>query len=196
MEYIILGLGNTGEEYEETRHNAGRRAVEHFRETCEFPEWKEGPRGGYLFSKGAIGKHPVTLVLPELFMNKSGAVIKTLMSGKKKADRLIVAHDDIDLGFGDFKISFGRSSGGHKGVESIVRALKTKDFARVRIGIAPVTPGGKVRKPHGERKVLSFLLGTFEKKEKRVLTRVMNTTDKIFKTIVEHGRAAAMNAFN
>lgn len=196
MEYVIAGLGNTGEKYEGTRHNIGRAAVERFRVAHDFPEWEKGMQGELFFSKGTIGKHSVTLVLPELFMNKSGTALKRIISSVKKAERLIVVHDDIDLGLGDCKISFGRSSGGHRGVESVIKALKTKDFTRVRIGIAPVTPGRKVKKPRGEKKVLSFLLGVFQKKEKLALTRIMKTTDEIFKTIVERGRAAAMNAFN
>ncbi|MBI2617947.1 aminoacyl-tRNA hydrolase [Candidatus Kaiserbacteria bacterium] len=196
MRYIIAGLGNKGEKYEGTRHNAGRVAVEHFRKTQDFPGWKEDAKRGYLISKGVIGKHPVLLVLPERFMNTSGTVLKPLVSEREGAEKLVVVHDDIDLGLGDYKISFGRSSGGHRGVESIIKALKTKNFTRVRIGISPVTTGGKVKKPRGEEKVLEFLLGVFQKKEELARSRSAKKIDEMLRAIVTKGRSAAMNAFN
>ncbi|MFC1733967.1 aminoacyl-tRNA hydrolase, partial [candidate division KSB1 bacterium] len=153
MSYTIVGLGNPGEEYKTTRHNAGRILLERFRKKNDFPEWTEEKKHGkkveFLISKGKVGKHAVTLILPELFMNKSGASIKSLVASsagggtsKKKAEQLVVVYDDVDLGFSDHKISFGRGSGGHNGIESIIKSIKTKDFVRVRVGISPTTPGG------------------------------------------------------
>ncbi len=200
MSYVIVGLGNPGEEYEMSRHNTGRILVEKFAKKYDFSDWEpqssNTKKNTHLVSKGKVGKHAVELVLPELFMNKSGAVIKSIITSKKKAEKLVVIYDDIDLGFGDYKISFGRGSGGHNGVESIIKNIKTKDFIRIRVGIAPSTPSGKVRKPKGEKKVVDFLMGDFGKKEKEVIPKLARTINKILETIVEEGRERAMNTHN
>ena len=200
MQYTIVGLGNPGEEYKTTRHNVGRIMVEKFRKKYDFPEWveekKQGKKVEFLISKGKIGKHSVTLILPELFMNKSGASVKSLITSKKKAEQLIVVYDDVDLGFSDYKISFGRGSGGHRGIESIIKSVKTKDFVRVRVGIAPTTPSGKIRKPKGEKKVLDFLMGDFGKKETQTIPKIARTVNEILETIIEKGRDSAMNVYN
>src|SRR3989344_3878760 len=145
--FIIVGLGNPGEEYENTRHNTGRMFAEHFIKTHNFSELKEDKKLKAITSTGEIKKEKIIFVLPETFMNKSGISVKPLITSTKKAEALIVAHDDIDLPLGTLKITFGRGSGGHKGIESIMRAIKTKDFVRIRIGIAPTTPSGKIKKP-------------------------------------------------
>ena len=160
--------------------------------------WREvkKKKKGFLISKGKLGKHNVALIFPELFMNKSGVAIKPLITSKKKAERLVVVYDDIDLGFGDYKVSFGRSSGGHRGIESIIKSIKTKDFVRVRVGIAPTTPSGKIRKPKGEKKVLDFLMGNFGKKEINIIPKISKTINEILETIIEDGRVSAMNTYN
>ena len=196
MSYTIVGLGNKGEEYKTTRHNVGRILVERFRKKYDFPEWAEEKKKGFLISKGKVGKHAVTLILPELFMNKSGASIKSLITSKKKAEQLVVVYDDIDLGFSDYKISFGRGSGGHNGIESIIKSIKTKDFVRIRIGISPTTPSGKIRKPKGEKKVLDFLMGNLGKKETETIPKISKVVNEILETIIEEGRAPAMNIYN
>ena len=84
-------------------------------------------------------------------MNKSGLSLKSAITNKKKAENLVVIYDDLDIPLGKFKISYGRGSGGHKGVESIARSIKTKDFIRIRVGIAPATPSGKVKSPKASK---------------------------------------------
>ena len=196
MSYTIVGLGNPGEEYKNTRHNVGRIMVEKFRKKYDFPEWTEDKKKGFLISKGEIGEHKVTLILPELFMNKSGNSIKSLITSKKKAEQLIVVHDDVDLGFPVHRISFGRGSGGHRGIESIIKHIKTKEFVRVRIGIAPTTPSGKIKKPKGEQKVLDFLMKDLGKKEVATITKISKTINEVLETIIKKGRVPAMNTYN
>ncbi len=196
MSYVIIGLGNPGDEYKTTRHNVGRIMVERFRKKYDFPMWSEEKKKGFLISKGKIGKHTITLILPELFMNKSGNSIKSLITNQKKAEQLVVVYDDIDLGLSDYKISFGRGSGGHRGIESVIKSIKTKNFIRVRIGIAPTTVSGKIRKPKGENKVLGFLMGDFGKKEIKIIQKTSVTVNKILETIIEEGVVSAMNIYN
>lgn len=196
MEYIIVGLGNPGEKYAHTRHNAGRIMLDVFREEHGFSSWREDRTHGCLVSGGALGGENVTLVLPERFMNRSGSSVKAFVKSRKEADRLIVVYDDLDLGFGTCRVSFGRGSGGHRGVESIIESLGTKDFTRVRIGVAPFSLFGKVKKPRGEARVLKFLMSDFTKKEQAAFPRIAQKVVTIIESIILRGRKAAMNEHN
>jgi PTH1 family peptidyl-tRNA hydrolase len=196
MRYVIAGLGNPGEEYTETRHNVGRMALEVFRKAHDFPLWEENKKLHALESEGRIGKEEIVLLEPETYMNKSGVSVKSLITSAQKAERLIVVHDDIDVPLGTLKITFGRGAGGHKGVESIIRALHTKNFIRVRVGITPATPSGKLKKPQGEEKVLSFILGSLKEAEREALKKSVRKAASALETIIRDGRQRAMNAFN
>ena len=147
MAWIIAGLGNPGYEYEGTRHNTGRMAVEYFAKSAKLSEWKEDKKAKALVSRGIVGKTLTALVLPNTFMNKSGAAVAKFVKSPKAAERMAVVYDDLDLPLGEMKISFNRGSGGHKGVESLMKVLKTKKFTRVRVGVSPSTAGGALRKP-------------------------------------------------
>jgi PTH1 family peptidyl-tRNA hydrolase len=190
--FYIVGLGNPGEEYENTRHNTGALAVENFAKKSDFPAWNTDKKLSALVTESKVSK----LILPQTFMNKSGNSLKLLITSKKKAENLIVIYDDLDMPLGKLKISFGRGSGGHKGVESIVRAIKTKDFIRIRVGIAPATPSGKIKKPKGEKKIVDFILGNFSKKETETLKKVSGKVSEALEVIIKEGRAKAMNKFN
>lgn len=170
--FVLVGLGNPGEEYENTRHNTGRMAVKSFCKARKFEEFSEDKKTNSLKTEWKIGKEKITCLLPQTFMNKSGSALKKIITSKKKAGKLIVVHDDIDLPLGKFKTSFNKGSAGHKGVESIMRAMKTREFFRVRIGISPATPKGKIKKLKGE-KVLDFLMGKFKPKETIILKKTI-----------------------
>jgi len=194
MSYVIVGLGNPGEEYAKTRHNSGRIILEAFRRAHALPDWKG--KKGVLVSNGKIGKETILLMLPELFMNKSGVPLKSVITSAKKAEHLIAVYDDLDLPLGTFRISFGRSSGGHKGVESIIRSIRTKDFIRLRVGISPQTPSGKIKKPLGEKKTVDFLMGSFNPKEEKALQALSAKINEALEAIVVEGKVVAMNRFN
>ena len=196
MPYVVIGLGNPGAEYARTRHNAGRIAVSEFRELESFEAFAENKKYRSLIADGTIGKEKVLLLLPQTFMNKSGLVATAVVKSKKGAEKLIVVHDDLDLPQGSFKISFGRSSGGHRGVESIIRALKTKDFIRLRIGVSPATPSGKPKKPKGEKAVLKFIIGTLSKSDEEQLKKAMRKIVGALHAIVAKGREKAMSEYN
>ncbi len=173
MNFLIVGLGNPGEEYENTRHNVGRILVESFRKQSSFPEWEGSKYAQALYSKEKIGKHNVELILPETFMNKSGkSVLYAVDKHKIKSENVIVVYDDLDLPLGSFKLTFNRGSGGHKGIESITRSLKTKEFVRLRMGISPADKAGRAKKPIGEKKVHDFILGKFRKPELETLKKL------------------------
>lgn len=196
MTWIIAGLGNPGEEYGGTRHNTGRMALDFFAKKEKFGEWKEDKKAKARINRGMVGKNLAVLVEPDTFMNKSGASVAKFVKSMKAAERLIVIYDDLDLPLGRFKLSFDRGSGGHKGIESIIRAVKTKKFVRIRVGVSPSTESGKIRKPEGEKVVANFILSRFKAHEQEELNRVFRKVTEAIETIVTDGREIAMNKFN
>src|SRR3989344_3259362 len=121
---IVFGLGNKGEEYAKTRHNTGAIILSMIEDNVDNKN-----------------KLKVKFLKPETFMNLSGKVVSPLVKIKKDLENLVVIYDDIDLPLGKIKISFNRSSGGHNGLQSVIRSLKSEEFLRIRVGITPTTPG-------------------------------------------------------
>jgi len=173
--YIVVGLGNPGEEYAHNRHNTGRMAL-------AYVEKKEPKR--------------IKFVHLDTFMNKSGSGVAKVIKSKKAAEKLVVIYDDLDLPIGSMKVSYNRGSGGHKGIESIVRALKTEAFIRIRIGTSPTTPNGKLKKPQGEKAVEKHILGDFKKPETEILKKVFKKTGLALEALVEDGLQKAMTVGN
>lgn len=196
MRYVILGLGNPGEEYEGTRHNTGRMIVSAFSRKQELPDFEFDQKINAEVAEGKIGGEKVTVVLPDTFMNKSGAAAAKFVPSKKAAETLVVVHDDLDLPLGRFKISFNRGSGGHRGVESIIRALKTEGFVRIRVGISKDAGKGKVKKPQGEKAVGDFILGTFTPDQQKEFKKVSKKIGEALEMLVSEGREKAMGEFN
>lgn len=158
---IIAGLGNPGKEYENTYHNVGFLAVDYFLNKVKKLSLKEirGKDFEYAENGNAIFVKPMT------FMNESGSPIKnSLRYFKAGPDELLVIHDDSDITIGEYKLSFERGSGGHKGIESIIKYLKTNKFWRIRIGIRPPTKAGIPRKKASE-----FVLKNISPSHKRML---------------------------
>lgn len=196
MSWIIIGLGNPGEEYVKTHHNAGRMAVEQFAKKFGATGWRFDKNANAQVAKVSDDGMSATCVLPDTFMNKSGSAVVKYVKSVKAAQKLVVVYDDLDLPLGRIKISFARSSGGHKGVESIMRAIKTDQFVRVRIGIAPPTPKGKAKVISGEEKVLKLILGKFKSAEETELKKVFKRVADALATIIRDGYVRAMNEFN
>ncbi|NQV00684.1 MAG: aminoacyl-tRNA hydrolase [Parcubacteria group bacterium] len=133
---LIIGLGNPGIKYKKTRHNLGFLVADFL---AGNDKWKESKKANCFYLKKQINSEEVELIKPLTFMNNSG---KTVNYAQKKhyinIEDIIVIHDDIDLPLGEIKIQQGRSSAGHKGVQSIINCLGTKDFIRIRLGIKPL----------------------------------------------------------
>lgn len=194
-ELSILGLGNPGSEYARTRHNAGRMAVEKFAKEQGLSPFVFEKKLNALTSMGEVGKRMVTTVLPETFMNKSGDTARALKLGSKKqiAGSLIVVHDDLDLPVGRIKIIQNRGSAGHKGVESIMRTLATRDFARIRIGIAKPAD---IKKNQPEEKVIKLVIGKPTPAEDQLFKKGIKKAASAITTIAEAGVERAMNEWN
>jgi PTH1 family peptidyl-tRNA hydrolase len=196
MRFLIVGLGNIGEEYDSTRHNVGRSMVDYFVANNDFSDWKKSKIAKALEANAKIGKHTVIAITPELYMNQSGKALAPYVKSAKDAERLIVVYDDMDLPIGSIRISFGRSSGGHNGVESIIKNIKTKDFVRIRVGVSPETAKGSARKPKGEEAVIKFLMGKLREAEIDIYKKLRKKIAEAITTIIEDGREKAMGEFN
>lgn len=196
MSYIVVGLGNPGEEYEQTRHNVGRMALELVRRAHGGADWKPNKKLNALESAVKIGKESVTLLMPETMMNNSGKAVAPLVKNLKQAEKTIVVYDEMDLPLGALKLSFNRGDGGHRGLASIIKHLKTRAFMRVRVGISLTTPGGKLKKPATEKQVIDFILGKFKPAEETVLKKSLKAAVGAIESIVVDGRERAMNEWN
>lgn len=138
-----------------------------------FDEFTFNKTSNALVSKGAIDEENATLVLPETMMNLSGKAVSAFVKSPKAAKSLLVIHDDLDLPLGTIKMVFGRGSGGHKGVESIMRALKTENFARIRIGISAAGKKNQAKKVSGDEKVIKHVIGKWKPSEEAIVKKVM-----------------------
>lgn len=194
--FYIVGLGNPEDEYKGTRHNIGREIVEKFSKDFKFSDFEFDKKHNALISEGKIKREPVQAILPETFMNKSGNALKKIITSAKKAKSLVVVHDDLDLPVGKTKIVFGKGDGGHKGVVSVARAIKTKEFIRIKIGISAATPKGKARKPKGEDKVVKHVLGKFSPKEQKEIAKTKKKIVSAIEDIIINDYLHAMNNFN
>jgi PTH1 family peptidyl-tRNA hydrolase len=193
---IIVGLGNPDDKYKNTRHNIGRDFVESFRKKNKFEDWNFHKKSNSLISEGDFDGEKITLVLPQTYMNDSGKAVMHFVKTKKQAGETLILHDDLDLGVGKLKISFNKNSGGQKGVESIINLIKTKEFPRLRIGIAPVTPSGKVKKVSGEEAVVKHVLTKFKPSELETLKTVEKNLQKGIELFLEKGWLLASNKIN
>jgi PTH1 family peptidyl-tRNA hydrolase len=184
---LIVGLGNPGIEYQFTPHNVGFLAVD--RIASDFRVEVRNRQCRALTARILIGDEPVLLAKPETYMNLSGVSVRELVAEFEATPEsdLIVIQDELDFPLGTLRIHTRRSSAGHNGIESIIGALGTQDFLRIRIGVAP---GHKVE--DGQR----YLLAPLRKAELAVVDGVLDTAEEAVKVILTEGAAAAMNRFN
>jgi len=195
LPFVVVGLGNPGDEYALSRHNMGRVLLEHLAERDGIALREKGKHKAHI-GEGALAGVAYVIVFPDTYMNKSGSSVKTFIASVADAARLIVVYDDLDLPWGEIRIAYARGSGGHNGVESIIKSVKTKDFIRVRIGVAPVTTEGELAKPRGEDAVLNYIMGNFGKREKEALPALTLRLKDALTLIMKEGRHAAMNKVN
>lgn len=167
---LIVGLGNPGKKFEKTRHNIGSRVIAEL---------------------SFLSLENVILAKPTVFINESGIAVKRLTKHYKlNVNKLIVVHDDLDLPLGKIKISVGRGSAGHKGVQSIIDELGTKNFVRFRIGIRP--------KPYTLKpKTLNkFVLEKFTKEEEKIVKKTIKKTAEAIEFFLKEGLEKAMSKYN
>jgi len=172
---LIVGIGNPDEQYKETRHNVGFMMVDYIAKKNDFGDFEFNKNLNSLVSKGKIDKSTVVLAKPQTYVNKSGEAVKKFTTYYKlHATDLVVIQDDLDVPFGNTKISFDKNSGGHKGIESIMRALKTKKFYRLRIGLAK--PALQKARQQSDKKrdefVVKMVLSKFSPSEQEEIKKI------------------------
>jgi PTH1 family peptidyl-tRNA hydrolase len=196
----IVGLGNPGKEYEGTKHNTGRSFLEYLAKQNDFSDWKNDKKLNALTAAGSFsaGKKTVKamLISPETFMNNSGNSVRPLQLSAKALDSLVVVYDDLDLPVGKMKISYNRGNGGHNGLASIIKAVKSEAFPRIRMGVSPHTPKGVAKKPQGEDKVIKFLMTKFRENDMKELKKVWKRAAEAIEVMATEGREKAMSLYN
>lgn len=189
--FLIVGLGNPGKKFEKTRHNVGFRVVNEFAKKNNFPDFKISKKFNALISEGEFNNEKVILAKSQTFMNLSGKAVKKLVSSFRfQVSGLWVVHDDIDLPLGKIRIVKNRGSAGHKGVESIIRAINSKNFVRFRIGIK----SQKIE--NRKQKVEVFVLQKFNKDEEKIIKEVTQKTVEEIEFSLKEGLEKAMAKFN
>ncbi len=196
MAFVIVGLGNSGKEYEKTRHNAGRMAVEKLAKDEGFDDFVFKKGANALISEGEIDGEKVILALPETMMNLSGKSVMALVKSPRAAKKLLVLQDELDLPLGTLKMVFGRNSGGHRGVESVMRSIKTKDFARLRMGISGEGKRHQAKKPSGEEKVVKHVIGKFKPAEEAAVKKMVKRSAAVARLFVCKGFEKAQQEAN
>lgn len=197
--YYIVGLGNPGEQYAHTRHNIGWLVADALVAKTQLPRPVTERHASGRVTGGVIAGEPVTILYPDTFMNHSGTAVRKLVPKGAEAT-LVVIYDDVDIPLGEVKVAFGRGSGGHNGVESIIKSLGTKEFIRVRVGIAKtgVWPWdrGEIKRPKGGGALERHVLGKFSSREAAALEGAISRSVDAITNCVKNGHVAAMNQFN
>lgn len=184
---VVVGLGNPGKKYVGTRHNVGFDLLNMIAEKYSV-SFKKSTR---LLSKTAsisIDDKQVMLVKPQTYMNNSGQAVAAIRSYYKLTDNdFVIIYDDADLTVGRLRLRNEGSSGGHRGVQSIIEQMGTKKFARIKIGI------GREKSENG---LINYVLGSFSAEEKKIIVPVLETAEKAVEEIINGEFSAAMNKFN
>jgi PTH1 family peptidyl-tRNA hydrolase len=183
---LVVGLGNPGERYADTRHNIGSMAVSRLAGRAGVALKRAAYQG--LCGVGRLVGEEVTLLLPQTYMNRSGASVAPACQslGVAPGD-LIVVHDEIDLPFGTLRIKTGGGHGGHNGLRSIAEALGHGDFIRVRLGVGRPPPGGDVS---------GYVLNRFSAGERTQLDDYLDAATDALEFLLRRGPIEAMNAYN
>lgn len=192
--YLIIGLGNPGEEYNNTFHNAGWMLALQWIKLSGFPAPKEEKKLLSLVSEKRIKGSRAVIALPETFMNKSGKAAEMLVKKYKvKSDHVVVLHDDSDVLLGKIKIVKNRGSAGHKGVESVMRALKTEDFARIRIGTTKVISKKGIWR---ERDLMDVVVKKIPSSQQALLKKALKQGTEALDLITHGEFEKAMSIYN
>lgn len=184
--WIVVGLGNPGSRYAETRHNVGAMVVDLMvgRSSGSLKSHKSG----CLIAEGTLGESRFVLARPTSYMNLSGRPVRQLAGFYKvEPEQIVLIHDELDVPFGDVRVKVGGGTAGHNGLKSVAEHLGTKEFPRIRFGVG---------RPRGGRDAASWVLERFSGSERKDLPDLLATAADAVETLIEQGAEKAMNAFN
>jgi peptidyl-tRNA hydrolase, PTH1 family len=189
---LIVGLGNPGFLYARHRHNVGFMCVSQLARIHRIPFDRK--QGAARTGIGTIGGDTCILARPQTYMNASGESVSALMKKLNlKPEDVIVFHDDLDLPVGKIRVRFGGSSGGHRGIESIISRLGTREFNRIRIGIGRPEADSETAK---EEAVISFVLSDFPNEEREIIEKAIPQACEAAACLISNGITETMNRFN
>jgi len=185
---VIVGLGNPGKEYERTRHNVGWWVVDHLADVWHFDGWRKD--GDARVANGLVGTAKVRLVKPQTYMNLSGSALRPYLRRPfwSAATDLMIVVDEVALPLGRYRFRAKGSAGGHNGLKSIEANLKSQEYARLRIGIAPEDPGRRGN-------LSDFVLDDFGKHEGSVIKDLMPTFTEALELWIRSGIVPVMNTY-
>ena len=191
---LIVGLGNPGRGYANNHHNIGFVCLNHFarRQGIRFDKKQGKARIGL----GEVAGSEVVIAKPQTYMNRSGQSVSLLVRKfDVSPDDLLVIHDDLDFPLGKIRIRQGGSSGGHKGIESIISCLGSQNFIRIRVGIGrPIKNEGFTE--FSEDEIIAYVLSDFTPDEKQTITQVIPRVSEAILCLLTEGLVAAMNRYN
>jgi peptidyl-tRNA hydrolase, PTH1 family len=183
----FVGLGNPGKQYETTRHNIGFMAIDRFAEKHGIKVTQNKCKG--LLGEGHVAGEKVYLLKPMTYMNLSGESMRAFMDFYKASiEDLVVIYDDMDTAFGNIRLRYQGSAGGHNGIKSTIQHLGTQSFNRIRMGISrPAIPGYDIA---------DYVLSQFTKEEKQGMSQVLDTTCDAMEFALQHSFEKTMAKFN
>lgn len=183
--YLVIGLGNPGLPYESTRHNIGFMVLNRFAEKLGI-KFRKG-EGPYFFAAFSLEGYQILLIKPITFMNLSGDAVKVIIEKRAiyEFSNILVVLDDIDLPFGEIRLRKQGSSGGHKGLESIINSLGTLEIPRLRIGIG-----------NNYEDAVQFVLSNFNENEIENISKILDTVCEAIETYIKDGIEVAMSKYN
>jgi PTH1 family peptidyl-tRNA hydrolase len=187
---LIIGLGNPGRSYAANRHNIGFICLRHFARSqgIKFDRKKALARIG----SGTVEGNKVVLARPQTYMNNSGQSVSRLVRGFKVNPRdLLVIHDDLDLPLAKIRLSSGSGSGGHRGINSVIQELGTRDFIRLRVGI-----GRPAQLNPTEDDIIAYVLSDFTPQERKAISPVIPRVSEAILCLLTEGLTPAMNRYN
>jgi PTH1 family peptidyl-tRNA hydrolase len=194
--FYIVGLGNHGTKYQNTRHNVGWLVCDYVREKANFSSLASDNAMSGRVAEGNIVGQPVRMLYPDTYMNNSGSAVAKF-APCTEIGNLIVIHDDIDLPFGEIKLGKGRGDGGNNGIKSVIEKLGTKEFIRIRVGIAPRSFWtGEVKRPKGGGPLERFVLKPFNRSEAAKIEEVKERAYGALQEILANDLTSAMNKYN
>jgi PTH1 family peptidyl-tRNA hydrolase len=183
---VVVGLGNPGSEYAETRHNAGFMAVDALATKLHrFSGWTRD--GGMIRGRGKAGRHEAVLAKPQQYMNRSGLAVRALLAEGWTPGELLIVADDVHLPLGTLRLKPAGGPGGHNGLESVVEATGTTAFPRLRIGVGPAPPSSELKE---------YVLEPFTADERAIVPRVVDAAAQAAYDVVALGLTEAMNRWN
>jgi PTH1 family peptidyl-tRNA hydrolase len=185
---VIVGLGNPGKEYERTRHNVGWWVVDHLADVWHFDGWRKD--GDARVANGMLGNAKVRLVKPQTYMNLSGGVLRSYLRRPfwAASKDLMIVVDEVALPLGKYRFRAKGSAGGHNGLKSIEANVKTQEYARLRVGIAPDDPARRGN-------LADYVLDDFGKREEAVVRELMPTFTAALELWVKDGIVPVMNKY-